>query len=145
MPDDIVVTPRVIIPGDELAISFSRSGGPGGQNVNKVASKVELRWTPATSAVLGVLGDAERAWLLDRLRNRLTLDGTLIVTSSLTRDQLKNRDDANDKLAQIVRAALDRPKPRKPTKVSRGAKRRRVADKRRHAEIKRNRGGGDHE
>jgi ribosome-associated protein len=137
---DIVVTPRVTIPGGELAIAFSRSGGPGGQNVNKVASKVELRWNPVTSAALS---DDERAWLVERLRSRLTGDGTLIVTSTATRDQGKNRDDATSKLALIVRTALARPKPRKPTKVSRGAKRRRVADKRHHAEIKRSRSGKD--
>ena len=136
---DIVVTPRVIIPGGELAIAFARSGGPGGQNVNKVASKVELRWNPTTSAALG---DDDRAWLVHRLRSRLTADGTLIVTSTATRDQLKNRDDATSKLALIVRAALDRPKPRKATRPSRSAKRRRLADKRHHAEIKRNRTGG---
>jgi ribosome-associated protein len=137
---DIVVTPRVIIPGAELAIAFARSGGPGGQNVNKVASKVELRWNPTTSAALG---DDDRAWLVQRLRSRLTSDGTLIVTSTATRDQLKNRDDATSKLALIVRAALDRPKPRRATKPSRGAKRRRVADKRHHAEIKRGRSQRD--
>jgi ribosome-associated protein len=137
---DIVVTPRVIIPGGELAIAFSRSGGAGGQNVNKVSSKVELRWNPTTSAALTA---DERAWLTERLRSRLTSDGTLIVTSTATRDQLKNRDDATSKLALIVRAALDRPKPRRPTKVSRGAKRRRVADKRHHSEIKRKRSGTD--
>src|SRR5919107_4786595 len=104
MPD-IVVTPRVTIPDGELAIAFSRSGGPGGQNVNKVASKVELRWNPTTSAALG---EEERAWLIQRLRSRLTGDGTLIVTSTATRDQLKNRDDATRKLALIVRTALDR-------------------------------------
>jgi len=136
--EDIVVTPRVTIPGDELAIAFSRSGGAGGQNVNKVSSKVELRWNPATSTALST---EERSWLIERLRSRLTGDGTLIVTSTATRDQLKNRDDATSKLALIVRTALDRPKPRKPTKVSRGAKRRRVADKRHHSEIKRNRSG----
>jgi ribosome-associated protein len=138
--DDIVVTPRIIIPGDELAMAFSRSGGPGGQNVNKVASKVELRWNPTTSAALS---PDERAWLIERLKSRLTGDGTLIVTSTATRDQIKNRDDATSKLALIVRAALDRPKPRRATKPSRAAKRRRVADKRHHAEIKRNRGGKD--
>jgi ribosome-associated protein len=143
VPDDIIVTPRIVIPGAELAFAFSRSGGPGGQNVNKVSSKVELRWNPATSSVLGALGDDERAWLLARLRNRLTGDGTLIITSSLTRDQGKNRDDATEKLAVVVRTALDRPKPRKPTKLSRGVKRRRVADKRHHAEIKRNRSSRD--
>ena len=111
---DIVVTPRVTIPGDELALAFSRSGGPGGQNVNKVASKVELRWHPASSAALSAtLSDADRTWLLGRLASRLTTDGTLIVTSTLTRDQAKNRDDATEKLALIVRAALVRPKPRR--------------------------------
>lgn len=137
---DIVVTPRVIIPGAELAIAFARSGGPGGQNVNKVASKVELRWNPTTSTALG---PDERAWLVERLRRRLTGDGTLIVTSTATRDQLKNRDDAADKLALIVRAALARPKPRHATKPSRSAKRRRLADKRHHAEIKRRRATRD--
>ena len=135
---DLVVTPRVVIPGDEIAIAFARSGGPGGQNVNKVASKVELRWNPTTSAALG---DDDRAWLVARLRSRLTSDGTLIVTSTATRDQGRNRDDAAAKLALIVRTALDRPTPRRPTRPSRAAKRRRVADKRHHAEIKRNRAG----
>ena len=137
---DIVVTPRVVIPGGELAIAFARSGGPGGQNVNKVASKVELRWNPTTTAALG---DDERAWLVERLRSRLTGDGTLIVTSTATRDQGKNRDDAIDKLALIVRTAMARPRPRRPTKPSRGAKRRRLADKRHHAEIKRSRTSRD--
>jgi ribosome-associated protein len=136
---DVVVTPRVTIPGGELAIAFSRSGGPGGQNVNKVASKVELRWNPGTSAALS---DDDRTWLLERLRSRLTTDGTLIVTSSATRDQLKNRDDATSKLALIVRAALVRPKARRATKPTRSSKRRRLAAKRHHAEIKRNRQAG---
>jgi ribosome-associated protein len=133
---DVVVTPQVTIPAGELALAFARSGGPGGQNVNKVASKVELRWNPTTSAALT---EDERTWLVHRLKSRLTSDGTLIVTSTATRDQLKNRDDATSKLALIVRAALDRPKPRRATRPSRAAKRRRIADKRHHAERKRNR------
>jgi ribosome-associated protein len=137
--EDVVVTPRVTIPGDELAIAFSRSGGPGGQNVNKVASKVELRWNPTTSAALG---SDDRAWLVERLRSRLTSDGTQIVTSTATRDQIKNRNDATSKLALIVRTALVRPKPRRATAPSRSAKRRRVEDKRHHAAIKRGRSGG---
>src|SRR5215510_9434735 len=116
--DDIVVTPRIVIPGGELAIAFARAGGPGGQNVNKVASKVELRWNPTTTSALGA---DDRAWLIERLRRRLTSDGTLIVTSTATRDQHKNRDDAASKLALIVRAALVRPKPRRATTPSRGA------------------------
>lgn len=138
---DIVVTPWLTIPSGELSVSFARSGGSGGQNVNKVSSKVDLRWNVETSAVLR---PEDRVWLLQKLRSKLTTDGTLIVTSTLTRDQIKNREDAESKLALIVRAALDRPKARRPTKVSRGAKRRRVADKRHHAEKKSNRrGDGD--
>jgi len=137
---DIVVTPRLTIPGGELSIQFARAGGPGGQNVNKVSSKVDLRWNPATSSALA---DDDRTWLLARLRSRLTADGTLIVTSTKTRDQIQNRDDAASKLALIVRVALDRPKPRRATKPSRASKRRRVADKRHHAEIKRQRRSSD--
>jgi ribosome-associated protein len=137
---DLVISPRITIPGAELSFAFSRSGGPGGQNVNKVSSKVELRWHPGTSSALGA---DDRAWLLERLATKLTNDGALLVTSSLTRDQIKNRDDATSKLTLIVRAALDRQKVRRPTKVSRGAKRRRVADKRHRAEIKSNRRASD--
>jgi ribosome-associated protein len=135
---DVQVGPRLTIPAGELAVAFARSGGPGGQNVNKVASKVELRWNVAGSAALRA---DDRAWLLHRLASRLTGDGTLIVTSTATRDQLKNRGDAVAKLALIVRTALERPKRRVETKPSRAAKRRRVADKRHNAEIKRNRRG----
>lgn len=137
---DIVVTPRLTIPAGELALAFARSGGPGGQNVNKVASKVELRWNPTTSAALSA---DDRAWLLSKLASRLTTDGTLIVTSTATRDQLKNRDDAASKLALIVRSALERPKTRRATRPTRASKRRRVEDKRHRAEIKRHRRGDD--
>jgi len=137
---DLVVTPRLTIPAAELSLAFARSGGPGGQNVNKVSSKVDLRWNPTTSAALTY---DDRTWLLSKLANRLTTDGTLIVTSTATRDQIKNRDDAMSKLTLIVRTALERPKLRRPTKPSRGAKRRRVEDKRHRSEIKRNRRGDD--
>jgi ribosome-associated protein len=136
---DLVVTPRLTIPAGELAVAFARSGGPGGQNVNKVASKVELRWNPTTSAALTT---DDRALLLEKLRSRLTNDGELIVTSTLTRDQIKNRGDAESKLVLIVRSALHRDKPRRATKPSRSSKRRRVADKRHRSEIKKNRSGG---
>ena len=138
--NDLVITPRLTIPAAELAMAFARSGGSGGQNVNKVSSKVDLRWNIESSPVLR---PEDRVWLLQKLRNKLTTDGTLIVTSTLTRDQIKNRADAESKLVLIVRAALDRPKTRRPTKVTKGAKRRRVADKRHKSEIKKNRRGGD--
>ena len=133
---DLVVSPHLTIPGGELALSFARSGGPGGQNVNKVSSKVELRWNVVASAALG---ERDRAWLVEQLGSRLTGDGTLIVTSTATRDQGKNRDDAASKLALIVRAALERPTPRRATRPTRGSKRRRLEGKRRHSEIKQNR------
>jgi ribosome-associated protein len=133
---DLKVTDRVTIPGDELSVAFSRSGGPGGQNVNKVSSKVELRWTPATSRALS---DDDRGWVVGKLRPRLTTDGELIVVSSLTRDQIQNRADAEQKLAAIVRNALFRPKPRKKTRPSRGARDRRIKAKKARGQIKRDR------
>jgi ribosome-associated protein len=137
---DIRVNERVVIPGGELRIAFARSGGPGGQNVNKVESKVELRWTPATtSAVQG----EQLTYLLSRLAGRLTLDGELLVTSQLHRDQIRNRWDAETKLGAIVAAALERPKPRKATRPSRGSKERRIKAKKIRGDIKRGRRGGD--
>jgi ribosome-associated protein len=143
MPD-VSVTDAITIPAAELTWQFARSGGPGGQNVNKVESKVELRWTPEGSRALTGLDESTRAWLLSRLAGRLTNDGELIVTSTLTRDQVRNREDAAEKLAGIVRAALVRPKKRKATRPSRGAKERRISAKKRRGEIKKGRRGEDH-
>jgi ribosome-associated protein len=131
---DLRVTDRIWIPEAELRVAFARSGGPGGQNVNKVNSKVELRWSPASSTALGA---DDRAWLLEKLAGRLTNDGELLVTSERTRDQAKNREDAQAKLAAIVAAALFRPKKRRATRPTRGSKERRIGAKKHRAEIKR--------
>lgn len=136
---DLVVSDRLTIPWAEIKVSFARSSGPGGQNVNKVESKVELRWIPGDSEALSALPDADRAWLLDRLAGRLTISGELLVTSQKTRDQTRNREDAADKLVEIIRAALTRPKSRKPTRMPRAIRERRIRNKKRRADVKRSR------
>jgi ribosome-associated protein len=137
---DIRVTDTIAIPPAELRVSFVRSGGPGGQNVNKVASKVQLRWTPATSTAFS---DADREWLLRKLAPKLTSDGDLLVASNLTRDQGRNRVDAEAKLAAILVAALVRPKKRRATRPSQAAKARRVDEKKARGQIKKQRRATD--
>lgn len=134
------VGPSLTIPLDELSVSFARSGGPGGQNVNKVASKAELRWSPGQSRAVA---EADRAYLLRRLAARLTTEGELVVVSTKTRDQLRNRADAEEKLAELVRHALVRPKVRRATKPTRASKERRLQAKRVRGEVKRTRRGDD--
>lgn len=125
-----------MIPARELRESFARSGGPGGQNVNKVETKAELRWTPGESTALS---DADRAWLLRRLASRLTTEGELLITSTRTRDQSRNRDDAREKLAELIRRALQRPKRRKKTRPSKSAVEGRLEEKRRRSGVKQKR------
>ena len=137
---DIHVTDAIAIPASELRVSFVRSGGPGGQNVNKVASKVQLRWTPAASSAFS---DADRDWLLSRLASKLTVDGDLIVASNLTRDQGRNRVDAEAKLAALIVAALVRPKKRRATRPSKAAKARRIDEKKARGQIKKQRRATD--
>jgi ribosome-associated protein len=136
MPD-LTVNARVTIPEDELRLSFARSGGPGGQNVNKVETKVEVRWRPAESEALS---EADREWLLDKLSGRLTVDGDLIAVSSRHRTRERNRTDALEKLAETVRKALKRPKRRRPTRRTRASIERRLEEKKRRSDVKRSRG-----
>lgn len=130
------ITPTLCLPEDELAWSFVRASGPGGQNVNKVATQVELRWSVTRSRALR---PSDREWLLRRLAAQLTLEGELIVTSSLTRSQARNRQDAGEKLATLVREALVRPKRRRATRPGRGAVERRLTEKKKQGERKRQR------
>ena len=135
--DDIVVTPRVVIPGGELAIAFSRSGGPGGQNVNKVASKVDLRVD--LDRIEG-LSDEASARLRALAEGRLDGEGRLLVVSQRTRDQHRNLEDAREKVRALVRRAMIRPRTRRPTRVTAAAKARRIAEKKRRGAHKRGRG-----
>jgi ribosome-associated protein len=131
--EDLPINESVVIPARELRVSFARSGGPGGQNVNKVETKAELRWTPGESSALS---DADRTWLLRRLASRLTAEGELLITSTRTRDQSRNRDDALAKMAEVVRLALRRPKRRKKTRPSAAAREGRLQAKRRRSDVK---------
>jgi ribosome-associated protein len=137
--DDLRISQALVIPAAELSERFVRSTGPGGQNVNKVASKVELRWNPGASAALR---ERDREWLLARLRRNLTTTGELLVRSSLTRDQIRNRADARARLADMIRAALRRPRPRLATQPTRGSVERRLGAKRRRSHTKRGRARG---
>jgi ribosome-associated protein len=124
------VTAHIRIPLDEFEWSFARSGGPGGQNINKVASKAILRWKFASSP--SVPGDV-KARFRARFPSRITTDGEVVIASELTRDQGRNREDCLEKLAAMLRSAAVAPKVRRPTKPSRASKRRRVDAKRRQS------------
>jgi ribosome-associated protein len=134
--EDLSVTPTVTIPGRELHWTATRSGGPGGQNVNKVSSKIDLRFDlEATQA----LTDAQKTRLRASAQNRLDEDGAIQIVVQDTRDQQKNLDLARERLAELIKKALVVPKARKATKPSRGAKRRRLDDKKRVGDKKRER------
>lgn len=134
--DDLRIGPRLTIPADELQLAFARSAGPGGQKVNKAETKVEVRWKPSDSRALS---EDDRRWLLRALGDRLTADGELIVTSQRTRTQAGNRKDALDKLAELLRQALVRPKRRRPTRPSKGSVERRLKAKKERSKLKQNR------
>jgi ribosome-associated protein len=136
VPDDVRVSDRLTIPAAELSWRFSRSSGPGGQGVNTTDSRVELSWDLAGSEVVpGAL--KERA--VERLGGRL-VQGVLTVVASEHRSQLRNREAAAARLAGIVAGAIaPPPRARRATRPSRGAVERRIAEKKRRGETKRNR------
>jgi ribosome-associated protein len=126
MLEAIVISDSVRVPGTALQMKAVRAGGPGGQNVNKVSSKVELR---VDLGLIEGLDPAALERLRLKVRNQCDGDGRWMVTSSRTRDQIGNLEDAREKVAEAVRQALVAPIPRRATRPTHGSKLRRVAGK----------------
>lgn len=140
MEDDLPVRRDLVIPGRELTMTASRAGGPGGQNVNKVATRVTLRWDAAGSEALD---GRQKARLASRLGNRINARGEIVLHASEHRSQARNRESARRRLADLVAGALRRPRRRIPTRPGTAAVRRRLADKRRRARLKKTRSAPD--
>ena len=137
MNDSIVrITDTVSIPMSELQFRFARSSGPGGQHVNRTATQVELLFDVANSPSLeGV----QRQRVLSKLKSRIDKEGILHLVSQETRSQLRNRDEVVERFQELMRDALHVPKSRRPTRPTRGARERRLEEKRRRGETKRSR------
>jgi ribosome-associated protein len=133
MAEPIEVRPGIVVPSDAISMHAVRSGGPGGQNVNKVASKVELRVD--LSRITG-LNEGARGRLRAIAAGALDADGWLLVTSQRTRDQRLNLDDARGKVVALVLRALERPRTRRKTKPTRGSVERRIEEKKRRSHVK---------
>ncbi len=134
--DIIAVTPSLRIPAAELDFTFSRSGGKGGQNVNKVETRVELWFDVQKSPTLTAW---QRARLLEKLTGRIDSDGVLRLASSEGRTQLSNRRIAIERFVEVLKEALHVDKKRRPTRATKGSKERRLAGKKEHAKKKLNR------
>jgi ribosome-associated protein len=134
MAEPIRIAKGILVPESAIEWRAVRSSGPGGQNVNKVASKVELRVDLA--GVTGLSAPA-RARLLSLAAGRLDADGRLVATSQRTRDQLRNLEDARDKVRKLVERAVPAPRPRRLTQPRPGAVERRLKQKRERSVVKR--------
>ena len=117
----------------EITFQTSRSSGPGGQNVNKVESRVELRWHLLESQLLS---DAQKALILEKVANQLTAEGLLLITAQDNRSQLRNKETALARFHELLLRSLRRHKPRKATKPSKSAVRKRLEGKRIHSDKK---------
>jgi len=133
----IRITDHIVLDESELVESFIRASGPGGQNVNKLSTAVQLRFDVRHSPSLT---DEVRARLERLAGRRLTRDGVLVITAQNHRTQERNRADALERLTELIRQAAVRPVPRRPTRPTKASRRRRVDDKKRRGSIKALRG-----
>ncbi|MEZ4726783.1 MAG: alternative ribosome rescue aminoacyl-tRNA hydrolase ArfB [Caldilineaceae bacterium] len=130
------ITPTLAIDESEISEEFVRASGPGGQNVNKVATAVQLRFNVQSSPSLP---EAVRQRLIQLAGNRITEEGELLLEAKRYRSQLQNREDARQQLADLIRQATIRPKPRRKTKPTAAAQRKRLERKRQRSETKQQR------
>ena len=137
MPDPLEINAEIVIPREELRFTFVRSSGPGGQNVNKVNSKAVLRWEVASTESLP---EGVRQRFVKLYPRRIGADGALMLTSQRYRDQGRNVADCLDKLRELVLTAVPVPTPRKKTRPSQAARRKRLEEKRQQGDKKRSRG-----
>jgi ribosome-associated protein len=132
----IKITETLCIDEDDIQLNFIRSSGPGGQNINKVSTAVQLRFDAAQS---DALSEEIRQRLIQIAGNKMTEDGVLVIKARRFRSQEKNRKDAIQRLVALIRKAAVKPKPRRKTKPSLAAKEKRLLNKKKRSEIKRRR------
>jgi ribosome-associated protein len=130
------VNEQITIPDSEFTFTYSRSSGPGGQNVNKVSSRATMHWNVRDSQSLP---PAIRQRFIERFRNRITVEGAVVIHSQRHRDQLRNAQDCLSRLQTMILSVEKPPTPRKKTRPSRGANQRRLKDKKQRSERKQNR------
>ena len=136
MKEDLPVQPGVTLLGNELEITASRSGGPGGQHVNKTSSRITLRWNLHETTALS---ENQKMRVLSKLSHELTKDGDLIIHHSSSRSQYQNKEQARQRLAEKLREALKLVKKRKKTYISKGVKESRLQQKKQRSVLKKER------
>ena len=136
VPTRIEINARLTIPGSEIQVTYARSSGPGGQHVNKTSSRALLRWNLESSEAPD---DATRTLLREKLSGRLTAEGDLLIASERHRESGRNVQDALERFQALLRTALTPRKKRRKTRPTRGSVDRRIKDKKRRSETKRQR------